>query len=77
MTLEIANDGDYFALVLGNMKAGFTVGQDADWQDYSIGEYHHYYIYPANIAGTIAVAYFTGGAVLPFAYKILEHTFAY
>ncbi len=26
---------------------------------------------------TVAVAYFTGGAVLPFVYKVLEHSFAY
>ncbi len=72
ITFEAASEDVYFELVLGNMKAGFTVSKDVDWKNNEVGAYNHYYVRPANIAGAIVVIYFTAGAAAPVFYELLE-----
>lgn len=38
-------------------KIGFTVSQDADWKNYSVGSYTSYYIRPLSLAATAYIIY--------------------
>ena len=51
-----------------------TVFQEVDWKNNEVGAFDHYFVRPANIAGTIVTLYFTGGALTPVFYQLLERS---
>ena len=74
VTIEGASNGSSIELILGNMKAGITLGQDVDWKNNTIGAYEHYYIRPANIAGTIVLGILSYGSISPVVFEILSQS---
>ena len=57
LSVEAAWENNYYELICGSQKIGYTTSSDVNWDEYSVGAYEHYYIRPNTIAGAGVVGY--------------------